>query len=66
MASIAAVLALAGAALLLELPALRARKHKREIAVFIVFLIVGTAMYAAMALHVKLPNPFMLIKRMYS
>lgn len=64
-ATIIALLAVAGFALWLELPALRARGYKREIAVFVAFLIAGTALYTAMALHVKLPNPFMIMKWLY-
>ncbi|MBD2870566.1 hypothetical protein [Paenibacillus arenilitoris] len=65
MASFLAVLALAGGVFWLEAPGLIRRKRKRELAVFVVFLLAATALYGALALEVKLPNPFMIIKLVY-
>jgi hypothetical protein len=65
MASVFAVLALAAGTFWLEAPGLIHRKQFRELVIFLVLLLAGSALYSALMLHVKLPNPFMLIKWMY-
>ena len=65
MASVLAVLALAAGTFWLEAPGLIRRKHFRELVIFLVLLLAGSAMYSVLMLQVKLPNPFMLIKWMY-
>lgn len=65
MASVLAILALAAGTFWLEAPALIRRRQFRELAIFLVLLVVGSALYSALMLQVKLPNLFMLIKWMY-
>ncbi|MEK8127512.1 hypothetical protein WMW72_06240 [Paenibacillus filicis] len=62
MASVIGVLALAAAAFGLEMPGLLRRKRRREIVVFLVLLLTGTALYIALVLEVHLPNPLQLLK----
>ncbi|MCM3630599.1 hypothetical protein M3194_25030 [Paenibacillus glycanilyticus] len=66
MASVFAVLALAAATFWLEAPALIRQKQFRELVIFLVLLLAGSALYSALMLQVKLPNPFMFIKWMYA
>lgn len=65
MSSFIAVLALAAGVFWLEAPSLIRRKRKYELTVFILFLLAGTALYAALTLGVKLPNPFQILKLIY-
>jgi hypothetical protein len=65
MASVFAVLALAAGTFWLEAPSLIRRKQFRELVIFLVLLLAGSALYSALMLQMKLPNPFMLIKWMY-
>jgi hypothetical protein len=65
MPSLIAVLALAAGAFWLEAPGLIRRKHTKELVVFILFLLAGTAFYAALVLEVKLPNLFQYIKLVF-
>ncbi|WP_042167472.1 hypothetical protein [Paenibacillus gorillae] len=62
MSSVFAVLALAAAAIGLEVPGLVKRKRKRELAVFLILLSIGSGLYIALALEQDLPNPFGLLK----
>lgn len=48
-----------------ELPKLKEKKLRKEIAVFVVMLLLGTGLYGALVMHAKLPNPFMLLKEVY-
>ncbi|WP_169087416.1 hypothetical protein [Paenibacillus sp. PL91] len=48
-----------------EMPMLLEKKRKKEIAAFLTLLLLGTALYGALAMNVKLPNPFLLIKLVY-
>jgi hypothetical protein len=48
-----------------ELPKLLEQKRTKEIAAFLTLLLLGTALYGALAMNVKLPNPFLLIKLVY-
>ncbi|SFD97962.1 hypothetical protein SAMN05216378_1849 [Paenibacillus catalpae] len=65
MASVIAILALAAGTFWLEAPGLIRRKQFRELVIFLVLLLAGSALCSALILQVKLPNPFMLIKWMY-
>ncbi len=60
-----AVLAFAAGAFWLEAPGLIRRKLTKELVVFILFLLAGTAFYAALVLEVRLPNLFQIIKLVY-
>lgn len=60
-----AVLALAAGTFWFEAPALIRRQQYRELAIFLVMLLAGSALFSALMLQVKLPNPFMLVKWMY-
>jgi len=62
MASVIGVILLAAATFWLEMPGLLQRKRTKEIAVFLVLLIVSTALYIAQALNVVLPNPLGVLK----
>jgi hypothetical protein len=48
-----------------ELPKLKEKKRTKEMVVFIALLLLGTGLYGALAMNVKLPNPFVLIKLVY-
>ncbi|WP_036745596.1 hypothetical protein [Paenibacillus sp. UNC451MF] len=65
MSSIIAVIALAVGTFWLEAPGLIRRKHRLELVVFIILLLVGTTLYAALAMEVRLPNPLSILKTMY-
>ncbi|BFT72219.1 hypothetical protein [Paenibacillus sp. P36] len=65
MSSFFAVLAIAAGTFWLEAPGLIRRKHKRELVIFIIFLLMGTALYGALTLKVKLPNPFYILKLLF-
>lgn len=65
MASFIAVLAVAAGTFWLEAPGLIRRKRKRELTAFVMLLLAATALYGAMTLEVKLPNPFELLRLMY-
>jgi len=62
MASVIGVIVLAAATFWLEMPGLMQRKRTREIAVFLVLLLVSTAVYIALVLNVPLPNPLEVLK----
>lgn len=66
MSSLFGVLALAAAAVWLEVPRLIHRGHKRELALFFVLLAIGLALYSALVMEISLPNPFELVKIMFS
>ncbi|MFF2483883.1 hypothetical protein [Paenibacillus sp. NPDC058071] len=66
MAQVIGVLLLAAATFGLEMPGLRKRKRKREKIAFMLFLLTGTALYAALVMNVELPNPFLLLKLPYT
>lgn len=53
----AGVLVLGGLAALLEIPSLRKRKLRRELAAFCMFLGAGVGLAIAKSLQVNLPNP---------
>lgn len=66
MASVLAVLALAAGTFWLEAPGLIRRQYYKELVIFLVLLLIGSILYSVLMLQVKLPNPFMFIKWMYS
>lgn len=65
MSSFFAVLAIAAGTFWLEAPGLIRRKHKRELVIFIVLLLLATALYGALTLKVNLPNPFSILKLLF-
>ncbi|WP_309119550.1 hypothetical protein [Paenibacillus sp.] len=65
MASVIGVLALAAGVFWLEAPGLIRRKRIRELIWLLAFLGAGTALYAALTLEVRLPNPFEIIPWMF-
>ncbi|WP_336775548.1 hypothetical protein [Paenibacillus sp. MMO-58] len=65
MASLFGVLALAAGTFWLEARGLIRRRQFRELAFFLVLLLIGTALYSALVLRLELPNPFLLVKWMY-
>lgn len=65
MASFFAVLAIAAGTFWLEAPGLIRRKHKRELGVFMILLLMATALYGALVLKVQLPNPFYILKFLF-
>ncbi|RJE88480.1 hypothetical protein D3P07_10780 [Paenibacillus sp. 1011MAR3C5] len=65
MSSLIGVIALAAAAVWLEVPRLLHREQKRELAIFFIFLAIGVALYSALVMEVSLPNPFVLVKMMF-
>ncbi|MGO4108501.1 hypothetical protein [Paenibacillus sp. YAF4_2] len=66
MAAILAILALAAGTFWLEAPGLIRQRYYKELVIFLVLLLIGSALYGTLMLQVKLPNPFMMIKWMYS
>ncbi|WP_336785374.1 hypothetical protein [Paenibacillus sp. MMO-177] len=65
MASLFGVLALAAGTFWLEARGLIRRQQFRELAFFLVLLLIGTALFCVLALQIDLPNPFLLVKWMY-
>ncbi|MFC3745736.1 hypothetical protein [Paenibacillus sp. GCM10012306] len=65
-ASVIGVLALAAAALGLEMPGLLQRKRTKELVVFLALLLIGTSLYIALVLNAPLPNLLMLLKIRFS
>lgn len=65
MSSLIGVLALAAAAVWLEVPRLIHRGYKLELAIFFFLLVIGVALYGALVMEVSLPNPFLLVKIMF-
>jgi len=66
MSSLIGVFALAAAAVWLEVPRLIQREHKRELVMFFILLAIGVALYSALVMEASLPNPFELVKIMFS
>lgn len=57
---------IAGLVLMLaELPALRNRKHFKEMAAYVILITAGTGLYALQCLHVAIPNPLDWIESFY-
>ncbi|KRE59774.1 hypothetical protein [Paenibacillus sp. Soil750] len=65
MASVLTVLALAVGTFWLEAPKLIRQNHKRELAVFIMFLLMASVFYVLLTLEIVLPNPFKIIAWMF-
>ncbi|MDQ8735187.1 hypothetical protein [Paenibacillus sp. LHD-38] len=65
MLAIAGILTVSIAIAILEVPALRKKKWKKELWVFSVLLLIGAGLSIAQSLHVKIPNPLDWISFIY-
>jgi glucan phosphoethanolaminetransferase (alkaline phosphatase superfamily) len=65
MASVLTVLALAVGTFWLEAPKLIRQNHKRELAIFIMFLLTASVFYILLTLEIVLPNPFKIVAWMF-
>ncbi|CAM4340754.1 hypothetical protein FHS16_002578 [Paenibacillus endophyticus] len=65
MSALMGVLVFSACVAWLELPKLKEKKQKKEMAVFVAMLLLGTGLYGALVMNAKLPNPFLLLKAVY-
>ncbi|WP_337100922.1 hypothetical protein [Paenibacillus sp. YIM B09110] len=65
MSSLIGVIALAAVVALLDIPPLVRKSRKRELFVYIVLLLTATALYSALVMEVKLPNPYAILEIVY-
>lgn len=66
MASVLTVLALAAGTFWLDAPKLLRQNHKRELVIFIIFLLIASVLYILLTLEIVIPNPFKIVVWMFS
>ncbi|NOU64787.1 hypothetical protein GC096_12190 [Paenibacillus sp. LMG 31461] len=65
MASVFTVLALAAGTFWLEAPKLIRHNHRRELIIFIMFLLIASVLYILLTLQLVIPNPFKILAWMF-
>lgn len=65
MLSIAGIIVVAGMIALFEVPAIWRQGLKKELGIFVTFLLAGAGLSIALVLRVKLPNPLEWMETVY-